>query len=117
MQEFFGETLQWGVAAMDLEHWDEGRDGELTEANFRRKLEGQGYRVARYVYPPGTYFPSHEHAVDKIDGVLAGQFRMTMAGQSVVLEAGDCLRVPRGAEHSAEALGDEPVISLDAVRS
>jgi mannose-6-phosphate isomerase-like protein (cupin superfamily) len=33
----------------------------------------------------------------------------------VVLEAGDCLVVPGGVVHSAEVVGDEPVVSLDAV--
>jgi mannose-6-phosphate isomerase-like protein (cupin superfamily) len=33
----------------------------------------------------------------------------------VVLEPGDCLRVPGGAVHSAEVVGDRPVVSLDAV--
>ena len=101
---------------MELERWDEQTDGELTEAKLRRKLQDQGYHVSRYVYPPGTYFAPHDHAVDKIDGVLSGRFRMTMHGKEVILEAGDCLAVPRGALHSAEVVGGEPVISLDAVR-
>jgi mannose-6-phosphate isomerase-like protein (cupin superfamily) len=54
--------------------------------------------------------------VDKIDAVLAGRFRMTMLGESVVLERGDCLAVPQGVLHSAEVVGDAPVVSLDAVR-
>jgi mannose-6-phosphate isomerase-like protein (cupin superfamily) len=54
--------------------------------------------------------------VDKIDGVLSGRFRMTMQGQALVLTAGDCLAVAKGEVHSAEVVGDEPVISLDAVR-
>jgi mannose-6-phosphate isomerase-like protein (cupin superfamily) len=102
---------------MQIEHWEEARDGVLNEANMRRKLEDRGYRVARYVYPPGTFFPQHEHAVDKIDGVLAGHFRMTLQGREVVLEPGDCLTVPRGVVHSAEVVGSDPVISLDAVRA
>ena len=101
---------------MEIERWDARQDGELTEGNLRRKLEARGFRVTRYVYPPRTSFPPHDHAVDKMDGVLSGRFRMTMGGQSVILEAGDCLHVPRGAEHSAEVVGDEPVVSLDAVR-
>ena len=84
---------------------------------MRRKLESLGYRVCRYVYPPGTVFPPHNHAVDKIDGVLSGRFRMQMHGQALLLEAGDMLDVPRGVVHSAEVVGDQPVVSLDAVRS
>lgn len=35
---------------------------------------------------------------------------------SVTLVAGDCLHVPKGMLHSAEVVGDESVISLDAVK-
>lgn len=101
---------------MEIERWDRQRDGELSEAAMRRRLEARGYAVGRYVYPPGTRFPEHTHAVDKIDAVLAGRFRLTMHGRSVVLEAGDALLVPAGTVHSAEVVGDEPVVSLDAVR-
>jgi quercetin dioxygenase-like cupin family protein len=101
---------------MTVEHWDPEKEGPLTEGALRRKLAERGYSVTRYVYPPGTYFSDHTHGVDKIDAVLSGRFRMTMGGQSVVLEAGDCLYVPRGAVHSAEVVGNESVVSLDAVK-
>jgi quercetin dioxygenase-like cupin family protein len=100
-----------------VESWDAVRDGPLTERAVRDKLEGRGYRVSRYVYPPGTYFPDHSHAVDKIDAVLSGRFRITLEGRAVVLEAGDSIEVPRGAVHSAEVVGDVEVVSLDAVRA
>ena len=100
---------------MDIERWDEKRDGPFSESALRRKLEGQGYRVTRYVYPPGTFFPDHTHAVEKVDAVASGRFRMNTRKGEVVLEPGDCLRVPAGAVHSAEVVGEEPVVSLDAV--
>lgn len=100
----------------NVEHWDADRDGPLSEAALRRKLAARGYDVARYTYPPGTSFPTHTHAVDKIDAVVAGRFRIVMGGASVVLEAGDCIAVPAGAAHRAEVVGDEAVLSLDAVR-
>jgi quercetin dioxygenase-like cupin family protein len=79
---------------MQIEHWDPERDGALSESAMRRKLEDRGYVVSRYVYPPGTWFPDHEHGVDKIDGVLSGRFRMTMRGQSAVLDAGTSWSYP-----------------------
>lgn len=99
-----------------IQHWDSQTDGELNEKNMRAKLEARGYQVNRYVYPADTYFPSHSHSADKIDGVLSGQFRMAMYGQSFVLTTGDCLSVPRGVTHSAEVVSSEAVISLDAVK-
>ena len=101
---------------MKIEKWNEESDGMLTELSMRRKLKELGYEMTRYVYAPGTYFSPHTHGVDKIDAVLAGRFQLTMNGESVVLEAGDSLYVPRGVEHSAEVIGDDPVISLDAIR-
>ena len=101
---------------MKIEHWDNATHGPFSEDRMRRRLIKRGYEVTRYVYPPGTRFPEHSHSVDKIDALVSGRFRMTMAGRSVVLQAGDSLEVPRGVAHSAEVLGDEPVVSLDAVR-
>ena len=100
---------------MKIEHWNPGKDGPLNEPALRKKLDRLGYRVSRYVYPPGTYFATHTHEVDKMDAVLSGQFRITMGGKSVVLGPGDAVEVPRGTEHSAEVIGDETVVSLDAV--
>ena len=102
---------------MKLEHWDTQRDGALSETVMRDKLVTLGYRVTRYIYPPGTVFGDHSHSVDKIDGVLSGRFRMRMQGETVVLEAGDLLWVPKNVVHSAEVVGVDAVVSLDAVRA
>jgi len=101
---------------MKVERWEAQRDGVLSEPALRRKLEKLGYRVCRYTYPPGTFFPPHTHGEEKIDAVVSGRFRIRMGGDEVVLEAGDAVHVPRGAEHSAEVIGAEPVVSLDSVK-
>src|SRR5437867_13282854 len=110
MKSAKGQTLP-------VERWDAAREGPLSGRALRRKLEGRGYRVERYVYPPGTRFPDHAHEVDKIDAVVSGRFRMTTENGEVILEAGDALAVPSGTVHSAEVVGDEPVVSLDATRA
>ncbi len=99
---------------MPIESWDPHRDGALSEAGLRRKIEARGFRCATYVYPPGTQFPDHAHAEDKIDGVLSGQFRITLEGIAHDLRAGDCLHVPRGKIHNAAVIGSTPVVSIDA---
>ncbi len=97
-----------------IEKWDADQNGPLTEVAMRDSLENRGFFVSRYVYPPGTYFPDHTHDVDKIDGVLSGRFRVSVLGESVILEAGDAVAIPSGTVHSAEVIGDEAVVSLDA---
>ena len=98
------------------ERWNIDKDGPLSEKKFRQKLETLGYQVTRYDYPPGTVFPDHTHTMDKIDAVLSGRFRMAIQGQEIILEAGDFLAVPQGTVHSAEVVGPETVVSLDAVK-
>jgi len=83
---------------------------------MRRKLESEGYLVARHTYPPGTHFPEHAHDVDKIDAVISGRFRLVIGGHLAVLTPGDWVAVPRGVRHSATVVGDDPVVSLDAAR-
>ena len=98
---------------VQLEKWGEAR-GELNERAMRERLEAEGYSVARYTYPPGTYFPDHTHGIDKKDGVLKGRLRIQAAGKDYVLEPGDVLEIPAGTVHDAEVLGNEAVVSLDA---
>ena len=104
------------IAVTEVGRWDEARQGPLSEARLAAWLESQGYAVTRYVYPPGTVFPEHTHAVDKIDAVVSGRFALTLGGRRVVLGPGRHRDPLPGAVHSAEVVGDQPVVSLDAVR-
>ena len=91
--------------------------GPLTEDALRARLAEGGFRVMRYVYPPGTFFPDHTHSIDKKDGVYSGRFRLRMLGEEHVLGPGDFIEVPAGIVHSAEVVGSEPVVSFDATRA
>jgi quercetin dioxygenase-like cupin family protein len=102
---------------MPVQRWNRSLDGELSEAALRQKLEALGFTVARYVYPPGTTFPDHKHGIDKIDAVVSGRFRLVIGGHVAVLGPGDWIAVPRGVTHNATVLGNEPVVSLDAIKT
>lgn len=58
----------------------------------------------------------HTHEVDKMDAVLSGELRISMGGGCIVLGPGDAVHVPRGIKHSAEVVGNQPVVSLDGVK-
>lgn len=100
---------------MAVRRWNTS-DGAATEVALRAKLESLGYRVARYVYESGTVFPDHKHGVDKIDAVVSGRFRLVVRGHMAVLGPGDWVEIPAGTVHNASVMGDEPVVSLDAVK-
>jgi quercetin dioxygenase-like cupin family protein len=99
-----------------VHRWNTTLDGMFSERALRSKLEARGYRVARYVYPPGTVFPDHTHGVDKVDAVVSGKFRLVISGHVALLSAGDWIDIPRGAVHSAVVQGDEPVVAFDAIK-
>jgi quercetin dioxygenase-like cupin family protein len=101
---------------MAVHRWNPTIDGAFSESALRKKLEAAGYLVARYTYEPGTTFPDHVHGVDKIDAVVSGRFRMVVAGHLAMLGPGDWVEVASGVRHSATVIGDEPVVSLDALR-
>ncbi|OFV99762.1 MAG: hypothetical protein A3H28_07525 [Acidobacteria bacterium RIFCSPLOWO2_02_FULL_61_28] len=84
---------------------------------MRQRLEAEGYAVSKYHYNPGTYFPPHTHAVHKKDTVLRGRLKIGWDSSSVILEPGDMIEIPAGFSHSAEVVGEETVVSLDATRS
>src|SRR5215831_4421773 len=100
---------------MEIEKWSD-EWGKFSEQNMRKRLESEGYSVARYDYPPGTYFPGHTHSFDKKDAVVRGRFLIRALGREFLLGPGDSLPVPAGTVHSAEVIGDEEVVSLDAAR-
>jgi quercetin dioxygenase-like cupin family protein len=98
-----------------VEHW-QTQWGPLSEAAMRKRLEAEGYSVSRYTYPPGTYFSAHTHAVDKKDTVLRGRLKISADGREVMLEPGDIIEIPAGTVHTAEVVGSDAVVSLDATK-
>lgn len=99
-----------------IHHWDTQWRGPLDEQTLAAELRALGYRVPRCVYPPGTYFASRTHAIDKIKAVLNGMFRRIVDGEVLELRAGDWAEVARNVPYSAEVLGAGAVVSLDAER-
>ena len=91
--------------------------GPVGEEAMRQRLQAEGYSVSRYHYPPGTYFPPHTHSVDKKDAVLRGRLKIAWEGGSTVLGPGDMIEIHVGFSHSAEVVGSETVVSLDATKS
>jgi quercetin dioxygenase-like cupin family protein len=95
-----------------VERWPRG-EGSPTEKRVMRAMELEGYDVLVYTYRSGTVFAEHEHAHAKCDAVVSGVLRVTVAGASFDLGAGDRIYLPAGTPHSAEVVGNDTVVSLD----
>ena len=65
---------------------------------------------------PGTDFPDHTHEVPKKDALLSGHFKVCMYGQTIELELGDIVNIPKHTVHNAGVIGSETVTFYDSTK-
>jgi len=99
-----------------VEKWDSTCDGQLSVDNMERKLRKQGYNCMMYEFGPGTNFPDHTHSVSKKDSIVTGRFQFTMFGETIVMEPGDMIEVPKNTVHNAKVVGNKTVTFFDATK-
>jgi len=90
-------------------------DGDQI-AEIKRKLKEDGYNIYVYSYPGGMCFPFHSHDHSTIHVVLSGSLKITMDDTDHILTPGERFIVPADLLHSAEVLGDSPVVCIDATQ-
>jgi quercetin dioxygenase-like cupin family protein len=83
---------------------------------LQAKLESEGYQVGMQLLAPGSVFGEHCRCETRIGAVFSGELKLVIDGQTHTLGPGDWIEIPAGVAVSAEVLGDEPVLELDAVR-
>ena len=76
---------------------------------------GSGVTLGYTELNVGTTNPLHVHTnSDEVIYVLSGRCEQRVGKETVILKAGDALRVPAGAPHQAKVLGNEPFRSIVA---
>jgi quercetin dioxygenase-like cupin family protein len=103
------------LTVMRIDRWNPRRDGPVTEAALRHKVETIGYQVSNLAWPAGTVVPPQTQDRERLDAVVTGIVRVTLDGESAILTAGDIVYVPRGAVRRVEVVGAHPARCLDAV--
>ncbi|GAA53283.1 hypothetical protein CSKR_111165 [Clonorchis sinensis] len=104
------------MTEMIIHRWDPAKDGELSLQSMLKKLKSEGCGCVDYEFSPGTSFPEHTHAQDKMDCIVSGQLWFKMFDKEVILGPGDRLEVPRNTPHSARVHGNQKVVFVDATR-
>ena len=88
-------------------------DGEQIAA-LKQQLKDEGYNIYVYSYPGGMCFPPHKHDHDTIHVVLNGSMKVTIDDTDHILKTGERFVVPANVMHTAEVIGEMPVVILDA---
>lgn len=101
---------------VQVEKWNNVADGELNARNLEKKLSSKGYSYTQYTFQPGTDFPDHTHEVSKKDALLSGRFKVCMYGQTIELEPGDIVDIPKHTVHNAGVIGSETVTFYDSTK-
>ena len=76
----------------------------MTPQEFDAALQAEGYSPAFLVERPTGYsLGDHQHPFDACALITAGEFTLTVEGQSRTYASGDIFRVPAGIGHLEKA--------------
>ncbi len=90
--------------------WNEVEKKQINPLTIRQVIHGETMTIARFDLRKGAAVPEHSHHNEQIATVQSGSLRFTVAGEPVVLHAGESLCIPPHVPHSAEALEDSLVV-------
>ena len=97
---------------MDLCDWDQIKAEQITELYQRKVARGESLTVARIEVKEGAITQAHSHENEEMILVLTGSWRFQLPSGEVTLKADQMLCIPRGVEHSSEALEDTVAIDI-----
>lgn len=92
--------------------WDAIEKEQLNPLFERQVIHSETMTVARIALKRGCLVPEHSHANEQLSMIERGALRFVLAGEEVVVAAGQVLRIPPHVPHSAEAMEDTIAVDL-----
>lgn len=80
-------------------------------------FEAEGLQPVEEVFPASTLIRDHRHPLDEVRMVISGQLMMDIAGNRLLLRAGDRIVVPSNTKHSKKVEGDQACVSICSYKS
>ena len=78
-----------------------------SEITFLYREPG-AWSLTQVSAPCGVGAPPHDHDFDESYYVLSGELQLTLAGETLVLVAGDFAHIPGGTVHGFKGISDAP---------
>ncbi len=71
-----------------------------------REWADRGYSCDLFVDPPGQVWRDFVHATNELVTVQEGRLEMTVGDETVIVEPGDEIFIPKGATHTVRNVND-----------
>ena len=91
--------------------WKDIEVEQLNPLIGRQFVVGKDVMVARVLLKKGANVPLHHHHNEQITYILEGALEFLIAGERIVVRAGEVLCIPPNVPHEANALED--TVDLD----
>ncbi len=88
-----------------------------TRQQMALMLESEGLEPVLETLPAGTSMVDHRHPFDEVRIVVSGQMHLDIAGNKMLLRAGDRVMIPANTKHSKKADGTEECVCLYALKA
>jgi quercetin dioxygenase-like cupin family protein len=88
-----------------------------TPEQIKMIFEGEGLEATEETFPPKSVIADHRHPFDEVRMVVSGAMFLNIAGNQLLLRAGDRIEIPANTRHSKSTDGDQSCVSLVASRT
>lgn len=97
---------------MERYDWNAVETEQLNPLITRQMIHTATMTVAKLHLKQGCVVPEHSHPNEQFSMIDQGALRFVLAGEEVIVRAGQALRIAPNVPHSAEALEDSIATDL-----
>lgn len=97
---------------MESYNWDQVAKEQLTPDIARQVIHTPSMTLLRINFKGGAITEPHSHVHEQVSMLMSGKVRFELDGKAIELQAGDVLRIPSNALHSATALEDATLLDV-----
>lgn len=88
-----------------------------TKQQIKMMFEAEGLTPYEELFPPQTSIGDHRHPFDEVRMVAEGQMLLDIAGNRLLLRAGDKIIIPSNTRHSKQVEGGAPCLCICAQKT
>ena len=88
-----------------------------TRQQMALMLESEGLEPQEELIEVSTTVTDRRHPFDEVRIVVSGQLHLDIAGNRLLLRAGDRILIPANTRHSKQADGAEPCVCIYAMKA